>query len=148
LSIVEAKKSLRDAPESESQAADYADRIKKINGVTPFIFLANGKEILFWRCGLYPPRPVSGFFSRDDMERLACLDHFRVPLAGATTRLSIVDPDYQHHAIKVVAESISKAHRHFLSVMATGKTRTVISLIDLLLRNKWIQRVPFLARLD
>lgn len=76
LGIVEAKKSSRDALEGERQAADYADRIEKIYGVSPFIFLANGKEILFWHRGLYPPRKVSGFFSREDMERLAFLDRF------------------------------------------------------------------------
>ena len=147
LGIVEAKKSSRDALEGERQAADYADRIEKIYGISPFIFLANGKEILFWHRGLYPPRKVSGFFSRDDMERLAFLDRFRETLAGATPRQSIVDRDYQHHAIKAVAENISKAHRHFLLVMATGtgKTRTVIALIELLIRHKWIQRVLFLA---
>jgi type I restriction enzyme R subunit len=49
LAIVEAKKSSLDPIVGERQAADYADRIKAIHGVDPFIFLANGNEIMFWR---------------------------------------------------------------------------------------------------
>ena len=79
IAIVEAKKSSRDALAGERQAADYADRIKSLHGFDPFIFLANGNEVFFWHRRLYPPRPVSGFFTKEDLERLSFLDRFTNP---------------------------------------------------------------------
>jgi type I site-specific restriction endonuclease len=54
---------------------------------------------------------------------------------------------YHVEAIKSVTERMTEGQRRFLLVMATGtgKTRTVIALIDLLMRAKWVQRVIFLA---
>jgi type I restriction enzyme R subunit len=59
----------------------------------------------------------------------------------------IAGRDYQTEAIRRVTEAIQAARRKFLLVMATGtgKTRTVIGLIDLLLRAKRVQQVLFLA---
>ncbi len=147
IAIVEAKKTSRDALAGERQAADYADRIKSLHGIDPFIFLANGNEVFFWRRQLYPPRPVSGFFTREDLERLAFLDRFHMPLMGAAVDTQIVDRAYQIEAIKTVAERIEISQRRFLLVLATGtgKTRVAIALIELLRRQKWIQRVLFLA---
>jgi type I restriction enzyme, R subunit len=147
LAIVEAKHTRRDPLEAQRQAADYADCIRKNYDVDPFIFLANGDEILFWHRKLYPPRPVSGFFNEDDLERLAFLDRFHEPLALAEVDSRIVDRAYQIEAIKTIAEYISAGHRRFLLVLATGtgKTRIAIALIELLRRCKWIQRVLFLA---
>lgn len=83
IAIVEAKRSTRDALEGERQASDYADAICAEHGVDPFIFLANGNEIWFWHRRLYPPRKVSGFFTEDDLLRIAHLDRFGKPLTGA-----------------------------------------------------------------
>lgn len=54
---------------------------------------------------------------------------------------------YQTEAIRRVTEAIEAARRKFLLVMATGtgKTRTVISIMDVLLRARRVQRVLFLA---
>ena len=147
LAIVEAKKSSRDALEGERQAADYADRIKKIHGVDPFIFLANGDEIWFWHRNLYPPRKVSGFFNQDDLLRIAHLDRFGQPLTGAMPLSSIIDRAYQIEAVKTIAEKIEAARRRFLMVLATGtgKTRVAVALVELLMRQERIQRVLFLA---
>jgi type I restriction enzyme, R subunit len=147
LAIVEAKKSSRDPLVGERQAADYADRIKAIQGVEPFIFLANGNEVIFWHRRLYPPRRVSGFFTKDDLERIGFLDRFHEPLTNAEVDSRVVDRAYQTEAIKTVAERIETARRKFLLVLATGtgKTRVAIALVELLRRHKWIQRVLFLA---
>ncbi len=147
IAIVEAKKTSRDPLVGERQAADYADRIKASYGIDPFIFLANGDVTLFWHRQLYPPRPVSGFFTQEDLERLSFLDRFHEPLVGASVNTSIVDRAYQIEAIKMISERIEAGHRNFLLVLATGtgKTRVSIALIDLLRRHKWIQRVLFLA---
>ena len=70
------------------------------------------------------------------------------PIEYAATLGSIpAGRDYQTEAIRRVTEAIQAARRQFLLVMATGtgKTRTVIGLIDLLLRAKRVQQVLFLA---
>ncbi len=147
LGIVEAKRSSRSPMEGERQASDYADRILQQDGVDPFIFLANGNEIFFHDRALYPVRRVSGFFTQDDLERLHFLRKYRTPIADSDVNKKIVERAYQFQAIREVAERIEASRRNFLLVMATGtgKTRTVIALVDLLMRCQWIQRVLFLA---
>lgn len=147
LAIVEAKNTERDPHVGERQAADYADAIKAEHGVDPFIFLANGNEILFWHRALYPPRKVSGFFTEDDLSRLAHLDKYGQALTSAMPLERIIDRAYQIEAVKTIAERIEQAKRRFLMVLATGtgKTRVAVALVELLQRQERIQRVLFLA---
>lgn len=147
LAIVEAKRASRNPLEGERQAADYADAIRAKHGIDPFVFLANGDEIWFWHRNLYPPRKVSGFFTEEDLLRLAHIDKFGQPLIGAAPDPRIIDRAYQVEAVKTVAEGIEAAKRRFLLVLATGtgKTRVAVALVDLLLRQERIKRVLFLA---
>ena len=147
LAVIEAKRTSRDALAGKRQAADYADLIRGQLGFDPFIFLANGQTILFWDRDRYPPREVSGFFTREDLERLSYQKRYSIPLSQVEVNTKIASRDYQLEAIRRITESIQAAHRKFLLVMATGtgKTRTVIGLIDLLLRAKRVQQVLFLA---
>ncbi len=147
LAVVEAKRTSRDELAGKRQAADYADAIKNKFGHDPFIFLTNGKEIQFWDRERYAPRKVSGFYTRDDLERLHHQRQFAQPLNGVTINADIAGRDYQNEAIRRVTEDVDAAKRKFLLVMATGtgKTRTTIALVDTLLRSKRVQRVLFLA---
>jgi len=147
LAVVEAKRTSRDELAGKRQAADYADVIKAKFGHDPFIFLTNGKEIQFWDRECYAPRKVSGFYTRDDLERLHHQRQFAQPLEGVAINANIAGRDYQNEAIRRVTEGIAAAKRKFLLVMATGtgKTRTTIALVDTLLRAKRMQRVLFLA---
>ena len=147
LAVVEAKRSSRDELAGKRQAADYADAIKAKFGQDPFVFLTNGNEIQFWDRERYAPRKVSGFYTRDDLERLRHQRQFAQPLDGIAINADIAGRDYQNEAIRRVTEGVSAAKRKFLLVMATGtgKTRTTIALVDTLLRSKRVQRVLFLA---
>ena len=147
IAIVEAKRESRDALAGKRQAEDYARRISEKEERRPFIFLTNGHEIWFWDWGYAPPRRINAFFRRYDLERMAFQRQYREVLAPLTPTRSIVDRPYQLEAIKRVTEALEQGKRTFLLVMATGtgKTRTVIALIDLLMRAKWVQRVLFLA---
>jgi type I restriction enzyme R subunit len=147
LAIVEAKRSSRDALAGERQAADYADALRAKFGIDPFVFLANGDEIWFWHRALYPPRKVSGFFTEDDLTRLAHLAKYGKPLTGAMPLARIIDRAYQIEAVKTIAERIEASKRRFLMVLATGtgKTRVAVALVELLQRHERIQRVLFLA---
>ncbi|KFK96609.1 MULTISPECIES: DEAD/DEAH box helicase family protein [unclassified Serratia (in: enterobacteria)] len=147
IAVVEAKRSSRDELAGKRQAADYADAIKTQFGSDPFIFLTNGKEIQFWDRARYAPRKISGFYTRDDLERLRHQHKFAEPVGNVTINADIAGRDYQNEAIRRVTEGVDAVKRKFLLVMATGtgKTRTTIALVDTLLRSKRVQRVLFLA---
>lgn len=147
IALVEAKRSSRDELSGKRQAADYADVIKSKFGIDPFIFLTNGKEIQFWDRERSAPRKISGFYTRDDLERLLHQRNFAKSLSEMTINQNIAGRDYQNEAIRRVTEGVDAAKRKFLLVMATGtgKTRTTIALVDTLLRAKRVQRVLFLA---
>lgn len=147
IALVEAKRSSRDEIAGKRQAADYADAIKAKFGNDPFIFLTNGKEIQFWDRERYAPRKISGFYTRNDLERLLHQRKYAQPLNRIMINADIAGRDYQNEAIRRVTEGVDESKRKFLLVMATGtgKTRTTIALVDALLRSKRIQRVLFLA---
>lgn len=79
LAILEAKRTSRDPLAGKRQAADYADQIRRKFGINPFIFLSNGQEILFWDRDRYPLRHISGFFTREDLERLLHQKRYSTP---------------------------------------------------------------------
>ena len=147
LAIVEAKRDKRSPLEGMEQAREYADRIYTQTGKRPFIFMSNGDEIYFWEQDLYPPRLVSGFYTAQDLANLAKLRLYSQQLHLFEPKTAIVDREYQRQAIQTVLDGIKQKRRKFLLVMATGtgKTRTVIALVDLLFRAGWVQRVLFLA---
>ncbi|WP_404976897.1 MULTISPECIES: DEAD/DEAH box helicase family protein [unclassified Acidovorax] len=148
LAIVEAKRTRRSAKEGEQQARLYADCLEKRTGHRPVIYGTNGYEHWMWDDTTSPPRPVQGFHTRDELELMAQRRTMRKPLAGLPIAAGIVERHYQQRAIRRIAETFERdQHRKALVVMATGagKTRTVIALVDLLMRANWAKRVLFLA---
>ena len=147
IAIVEAKRTCRDEIAGKRQASDYADLIKAQYGIEPFIFLTNGLKTWFWDRDLYAPREVSGFFTPEDLANLQFIRRYRKPLSALAPNPKIAGRDYQTEAIKRITERLAAGHRKFLMVMATGtgKTRTAVALVDVLMRAKWIQRVLFLV---
>ena len=98
------------------KGSDYADHLKQQFGFVPFIFLANGKEIQFWDRQNYPPRKVSGFYTREDLERLVHQRNFSQSLFQIEPDAKIAGRDYQVEAIRRVTEAVEKKHRKFLLV--------------------------------
>jgi type I restriction enzyme R subunit len=148
VAVVEAKKSAKDPAIGREQAKQYCYNIKRQRRCPlPFCFYTNGHDIYFWDLENYPPRKVSGFPSREDLERLTMLREYKRPLADELISRAIAGRDYQIRAIRAVMEGIEKKKRDFLLVMATGtgKTRTCIALIDALMRSRHIQRTLFLV---
>ncbi|MCZ8133529.1 MAG: DEAD/DEAH box helicase family protein [Rhodobacteraceae bacterium] len=97
---------------------------------------------------MYPPRPVSGFYKKDELELLHQRRSSRKALDTVDVDENIAGRFYQARAIRRVGEAFEKdRQRKVLLVMATGsgKTRTVIALIDQLMRANWCKRVLFLA---
>jgi len=148
LAIVEAKRTQRDAREGQQQAKLYADCLETEMGQRPLIFYSNGYEHWIWDDRRYPPRPIQGFLTKDELELAIRRRTSMKPLSSLEIKREIVERFYQTRAIRRVAESFEKDHlRRALLVMATGsgKTRTVIALSDFLMRANWVRRVLFLA---
>ena len=148
LGLVEAKKTRRDARAGQHQAKLYADCLEAKFGQRPVIFYSNGYEHWLWDDANYPPRAVQGFYKKPELELLIQRRASRKPLGSVDVDRTIVERYYQTRAIRRVAESFEKdKQRKALLVMATGagKTRTVIALVDLLVKCNWAKRVLFLA---
>lgn len=148
LAIVEAKRAKRDPREGQQQAKLYADSLEKQFGTRPVIFYTNGYDHWIWDDLNYPPRPVSGFYKKSELELIHQRRTTRKSLAHVTIDQDIADRYYQTRAILRIGEAFERDHlRKVLLVMATGtgKTRTVVALIDQLLRANHVKRVLFLA---
>ncbi len=150
IAVVEAKRMTHDPRLAQQQAEHYVTEIAKHQSFTPFAFLANGVDIYFLDVGVAPKRWVAGFFSPDDLERLLFIRQNKTPLADAPINNTITDRIYQHEAIRRISEAFDAGKRRALLVMATGtgKTRTVVSLVDLFLRTNQAQKVLFVADRD
>ncbi len=146
--LVEAKRTRKDARQGQQQAKLYADLLEKRFGQRPVIFYSNGYEHWIWDDARYPPRQIGGFYKRDELELLIQRRSGRKPLASERINRKIVERPYQQRAIRAIAKHFEEdGERKALLVMATGsgKTRTVIALVDLLMRAGWVKRVLFLA---
>jgi type I restriction enzyme R subunit len=148
LAVVEAKRTRKDPRVGQQQAKVYADRLEAETGRRPIIFCSNGYEHWLWDDAHYPPRPIQGFLTKDELQRMILGRSSRASLAATEIDTSIAGRYYQTRAIRRVAEGFERDHvRKSLLVMATGsgKTRTVIALCDVMMRAKWAHRILFLA---
>lgn len=148
LALVEAKRTKRDARIGQQQAKLYADCLQMAYGERPIIFYTNGYEHWIWDDVSYPPRSVQGFLKKDELMLLHQRRTTRRSLPDIEIDSSIAGRFYQARAIRRIDEAFEKDHqRKALLVMATGsgKTRTVIALIDQLMRANWTKRALFLA---
>ncbi len=148
LGVVEVKRTRRDPRVGQQQAKLYADCLDREFGQRPIVFYSNGYDHWLWDETRYPPRAISGFLSKDELE-LAIRRRSTLKLLGSVdVNPDIVERFYQTRAIGRVGEAFERDNlRRALLVMATGagKTRTVIALSDLLMRANWARRVLFLA---
>lgn len=148
LALIEAKRTKRDPREGQQQAKLYADCLEQQFGVRPLIFYTNGYKHWLWDDQAYPPREVHGFYKKDELELWRQRKATRRSIATTTIDENIAGRYYQTRAIRRVGETFEKdRQRKALLVMATGsgKTRTVIALVDQMMRANWCKRVLFLA---
>ena len=148
LAVVEAKRTSRDPAVGRHQAELYADALEKRFHRRPIIFLTNGYETSILDDRNYQERRVWGIYCKRDLEKLFNLASNRQSrLTDAVINDDITNRYYQKGAIKAVCSALEKKERKSLLVMATGsgKTRTVISLVDVLLRKGWVRNILFLA---
>lgn len=151
LAVVEAKRTCYDAQKGLQQARLYADCLQDEFGCRPLIFTTNGFETFFVDEHDAPARLVSGFFSRDDLQRIMNRRGHNAPLASVEVNTDIAGGGtnryYQIEAIKRACASFDEGKRRALLVMATGtgKTRVSAGLTDVLMRSGRVKNVLFLA---
>lgn len=147
LAVVEAKRTSVDPRVGQNQAKLYADCIENEYHQRPVIYYTNGFEIYMWDDKNYPPRKVSGFYTQDELQLLVNRRTSKQNLEHVYVQDKITNREYQLEAIKSVCETFDEGHRKALIVMATGtgKTRTAISIVDVLSDKEWVKNVLFLA---
>ncbi|MCL1791590.1 MAG: DEAD/DEAH box helicase family protein [Peptococcaceae bacterium] len=148
LAVVEAKRTSVNVEKGRQQAVLYADYLEKKYKRRPVIFMTNGYDTRIWNDRYYPERNVSGIYSKRDLEKEFNKMRDRISLRGVRVDDAITNRYYQKEAIQAVCDAFdARNRRKALLVMATGsgKTRTVISLVDVLIRSGWVKNVLFLA---
>ena len=147
LAVVEAKRTSKDAKYGQQQAKLYADCVEREYAQRPVIYYTNGKEIYMWDDVDYPERKVAGFYTQKELQLLINRRKSKENLEHIFIDDKITNRPYQLEAIKSVCEAFEQKHRKALLVMATGtgKTRTAISIVDVLTGKNWVQNVLFLA---
>lgn len=148
LAVIEAKRTSVNVEKGRQQAKLYADFLEKKTGQRPIVFMTNGYETRIWSDKYYPERQVSGFYSKRDLEKEFNKMRDRTSLAAVQVNDVISGRYYQKEAIQSICDAFGERNRRkALLVMATGsgKTRTVISLADVLIRHGWVKNLLFLA---
>lgn len=148
LAVIETEKTAIDPNLGQEQAKWYADCLETMFGRRPVMFYTDGYRTWLWddRSG-HSSRGVQGFFTRDELELMIARRDSRLPLEDIAISSDIVDRHYQHRGIRAIDSAFTAHRREALLVMAagSGKTRTMIALVDQLMRAGWVKRVLILA---
>ena len=152
LAVIEAKKNAINPYVAKQQALPYAKALG-----APFIFLTNGDLTYFWDWQNDDARPIAGFFSRRDLERLVQVHNTRLPLAtvdipehyirqGETRTLR----PYQTEAMRALDRALELGKRRFLIELPTGTGKTDLTCLYLkrLFQAEWAERVLVLVDRD
>ncbi|MFC1523823.1 DEAD/DEAH box helicase family protein [Thermodesulfobacteriota bacterium] len=148
LAVVEAKRTRKSPKTGQQQAKLYADCLVAMTGRRPLIYYSNGYETWLWDDHIYPPRPVQGFYTKDELQLAINRRDSRKEIASPQVNRQIVNRYYQVEAIRRVMEHYGNDKaRKALTVMATGsgKTRTAVAAVEILTKANWVRRVLFLA---
>lgn len=147
LAVIEAKRTTKSPATGKKQAELYADLLEKHYAQRPLIFYTNGYETWLWDDAMYPPRVVQGFYTKDQLRLMIERGSTRKDLTKQTINKDTAGRYYQVEAIRRTAEAFQNKKRHALLIMATGtgKTRTAVALVGLLMKAGWVKNVLFLA---
>lgn len=147
IAVIEAKKTSVDPKVGKQQAKLYADYLELEYSTRPVVFYTNGFDYYIWDDKTYPARRVSGIYTKEDLEWLLSKRRNRKALDTLNIKESITNRPYQKMAVQAVCDTLTQGHRKALLVMATGsgKTRTAISIVDVLVNRGWVKNILFLA---
>ena len=152
LAVIEAKKNAINPYVAKQQALPYAKALG-----APFIFLANGELTYFWDYQNDDARPIAGFFSRRDLERMVETRETRKPLATIEIPEHYIRQGetrdvrpYQSEAMRGLDHALELGRRRFLIELptGTGKTDLICLYLKRLLQAGWAERILFLVDRD
>ena len=152
LAVIEAKRNAINPYVAKQQALPYAQALG-----APFIFLTNGELTYFWDYQNDDARPIAGFFSQRDLERMVEMRETRRPLATVEIpehyirqgETRTVRP-YQAEAMQALDHALELGRRRFLIELptGTGKTDLICLYLKRLLQAGWAERILFLVDRD
>lgn len=146
LAVVEVKRTSESPEKGRKQVIIYGERLAAQYGCAmPVLYYTNGYQI--WCIdGIYPDRELCAYHTLGEIEGLMHRRK-RAPISDFKINRDIAGRAYQITAVTALCEWFNAMHRRGLLVMATGtgKTRVSVSLVDVLSRNNWVERVLFLA---
>ncbi len=148
LAVIEAKRTRRSPSEGQQQARLYADALEQMHGRRPVIFYTNGYEHWIWDdARSIPPRRLGGFKTAQELGEMIARRSEAKPMTSQKPKATIAGRPYQTRALTRIAEHFDAGSRKALLVMATGtgKTRTVIALVDMMVRAGLVKRALFLC---
>ena len=150
LALVEAKRTNRNPVPKPENARPNSTPTAWSSAITSdrSFSTATATKHRIWDDATYPPRAIQGFLKKDELERLIFRRTNSKRLHLVQVNSAIVDRSYQIEAIRRITATFDQERgRKSLLVMATGtgKTRTAIALVDVLMRANWVKRVLFLA---
>ena len=152
LAVIEAKKNAINPYVAKQQALPYAKALG-----APFIFLANGELTYFWDYQNDDARPIAGFFSRRDLERMAETRETRKELATIEIPEHYIRQGetrdvrpYQSEAMRGLDYALELGRRRFLIELptGTGKTDLICLYLKRILQAGWAERILFLVDRD
>lgn len=148
LAVVEAKRTRRSPSDGQQQAKLYADALEQMRGRRPVIFYTNGYEHWIWDDARgIPPRRLGGFKTAQELGEMIARRTEARALTDQRPKAAIAGRPYQTRALTRIAEHFDAGRRKALLVMATGtgKTRTVVALVDMMVRAGLVKRALFLC---
>ena len=148
LAVVEAKRTRRSPSDGQQQAKLYADALEQMHGRRPVIFYTNGYEHWIWDDARnIAPRHLGGFKTSQELSEMIARRTEAKVLTDQTPKAAIAGRPYQTRALTRISEHFDGGSRKALLVMATGtgKTRTVIALVDMMVRAGLVKRALFLC---
>lgn len=146
LAVIEAKRTRRSPSDGQQQAKLYADALEQMHGRRPVIFYTNGYDHWIWDDARgIPPRRLGGFKTAMELGEMIARRSAAKPLTDQKPKVTIAGRPYQTRALTRIAEHFDRGSRKALLVMATGtgKTRTVIALVDMMIRAGLVKRALF-----
>lgn len=147
VAVIDYTLSKQDLVAGRNNAISAAEKLTKKYGQKPIVYYTDGYYIYCIDQLGFPPRRVFQFHSIEELELLIWRAGNRKDISDPQIDNEITNRYYQHEAIKAACQAFSANRRGALLVMATGtgKTRTAISLADILMKANWAKNILFLA---
>ncbi len=147
IAVLEAKRASESADKGKNQGKLYADCIQNMQGFRPIIFYTNGFETYLWDDENSAPRIVSGMFPQKDIDAMIGRRYTKKSIDSVQIDENITNRWYQLRAVTKCCENFANGIRKCLLVMATGtgKTRTAVSIVDVMIKSRIMGKVLFLA---